>query len=396
MRGTLTFGAGTYTYWTAQWSGRLRFEPTWKIFTKTPTYVLARGSTVSWTLSGSDDDCTYSGSGSLDFRKLKGELVVGSQVREGLWHYNIEVRAGDSADGKPVMPINQTCAGASSVADAAGAHGRFPFVVTGIFGQVAARNTQTNSVALNGDAREQGSTWTWRVAGPVFADEISEHGIDFIKDWELLWQPCTSGGKRWTNFGKTAPAAYRFVCAYDDTSAKPNCTIGYGKLLHYGRCTAADNRLRWTHEQAEEQLYDEVKQQKYQGVVRAFSRKYGLSQCQFDALMAFVYNAGPGGFKWLTAPPRASDIGFKPAGKLPLQGWEAVVGQRLPRYTTAGGKILAGLVRRRMAEFILFMTAKCPCQGVAGPRTNDKRIPKIDIDPCKPPPGYAKAKYCPR
>lgn len=394
LRGTVR-GSITTNDWTAQWSGTIRLRPESKYASKTPRYVLAAGSKVSWSLEGAASGCTYSGAGSLDAKRLTGELSVDEHLREGVWHYLLDIRAGVSPDGSPVMPVNVNC-GSPDVIDVASTHGKFPFASSGILGQVARRNVETGSVSLNGNVNVEGNAWSWRLAGPVFADEISEHGVDFIKDWELLWQRCTKGGKRWARFGKTPPAGYGYVCAYDDSSRKPNCTIGYGKLLHHGRCTAADNRLRWTPEQAEAALYDEVKKNTYQGLVRAFSRKFGLNQCQFDALMAYVYNTGPKGFNWLTAPPRADDVGFKPAPKLPLQGWEAIVGQRLPRNTTAGGKILPGLVRRRLAEFILFTTAQCPCPGVAGPKTNDRRIPKIDLDPCNPPPGYPKGRGCPR
>ena len=133
----------------------------------------------------------------------------------------------------------------------------------------------------------------------MFATEIGKHGLDFIKTWEGL--PRCKGDRS-------------HVCAYNDSVG--NCTIGYGHLIRKAQCTAADLKLRWTLQDAEEHLPDTAKKPEYEGVIRAFSKKYGLNQCQFDALMSFVWNAGQGSFKRLTR-------------SLPVQGWEHTVVQRL-------------------------------------------------------------------
>lgn len=62
-----------------------------------------------------------------------------------------------------------------------------------------------------------------------------------------------------------------------------------------------------------------------------------LNQNQFDALVSFCYNCGPGNLKKLCAGRTIEQIA-----------------QNITAYNKAGGKILNGLVRRREAELALF------------------------------------------
>jgi GH24 family phage-related lysozyme (muramidase) len=99
--------------------------------------------------------------------------------------------------------------------------------------------------------------------------------------------------------------------------------------------------------------------------VRAFSRKYGLNQCQFDALMSFIFNAGAKSFKSLTAG-------------VTLQNWLIEIPTRLIKYrmgknpnydpknpTTPKYIPIPELVKRRFTESKWFLRSPCPCQGVA-------------------------------
>jgi lysozyme len=75
-----------------------------------------------------------------------------------------------------------------------------------------------------------------------------------------------------------------------------------------------------------------------------------LSQDQFDALVAFVYNVGTGNFKSSTLL------------KVLNQGhYDQVPGQML-RWNKAGGKVLEGLTRRRQSEGHLFSSGKLKFQ----------------------------------
>jgi len=72
-----------------------------------------------------------------------------------------------------------------------------------------------------------------------------------------------------------------------------------------------------------------------------------LAQCQFDALVSFVYNCGPGNFK---ASTLLKKINADPNNF-------AEVRKQLLRWDKAAGKALAGLTRRRTAEADLYCKA---------------------------------------
>ena len=67
-----------------------------------------------------------------------------------------------------------------------------------------------------------------------------------------------------------------------------------------------------------------------------------LEQCQFDALVAWVYNLGPTNLRSSTLLKRLNSDDLED------------VPDQIKRWNKAGGKVLAGLVRRREAESLLF------------------------------------------
>lgn len=69
----------------------------------------------------------------------------------------------------------------------------------------------------------------------------------------------------------------------------------------------------------------------------------GLNQHQFDALVSFVFNVGIGAFRTSTLRRRIFVDDFAGAAS------------EFSRWNKAGGKILAGLIRRRNAERALFL-----------------------------------------
>jgi lysozyme len=89
--------------------------------------------------------------------------------------------------------------------------------------------------------------------------------------------------------------------------------------------------------------------------------KVPLTQQQFDALVSFVYNIGPGlpkkkdGFLWL----RALDVDGNPERSTLLRKINAGnftgAATEFPKWAKAGGVVLPGLLRRRLAEQELFM-----------------------------------------
>lgn len=142
--------------------------------------------------------------------------------------------------------------------------------------------------------------------------EISKVGIDLIKSFEgcqLKAYRCPAGV--WTiGWG---------------TTEKVN-----GMKPHAGMVI--------TQEQADKLLIDHLST--YENAVNKLNAQ--LNQNQFDALVSFCYNLGPYIFKGnlLTA--------------INAQNWASVADQLL-LYNRGGGKVLAGLVRRRKAERDLFI-----------------------------------------
>jgi len=381
-------------------------------------YVIAKGSSVSWSTSGTSAGCTVSGGGTLGAADLQGGLSVGRLIRAGtlepvvvrkkatnrvrlerpgMWEWHMAINNREPRGGEKLMPVTTNCSSGSSVRDIAiGFAKGFQFTDTDLTHPDSQQTETTDGTTLAGSSDNGLDTrMSWNLKGRVFADQIGAHGIQFIKTWE--------------GWSKTA---------YNDSVG--NCTIGYGTLLHLKPCTAADLKLKWTQKQADAGFPAQVQKAEYEGQIVAVSRAYGLNQCQFDALTSFVYNTG--GVYGLTK-------------QLPLDRWDSTIAQRLPTYITArnnaasksttgvgkngnvsitfidpqtgkprglppGAKLtkgangqvaltftdpttgktytmpvstaapthvtLAGLVQRRGAEFRLFMAPSCPCQGVAG------------------------------
>ena len=94
-----------------------------------------------------------------------------------------------------------------------------------------------------------------------------------------------------------------------------------------------------TKERAEELLREDVKRFEAQ-VLRLV--KVPLTQGQLDALTSFVYNLGAGNLSNSTLLRLLNAGDYKGAAA------------QFDRWTKAGGKVLAGLVRRRAAERALF------------------------------------------
>ena len=70
-----------------------------------------------------------------------------------------------------------------------------------------------------------------------------------------------------------------------------------------------------------------------------------LNQNQFDALISWVYNLGEGNLKSSTLLRKLNSGDFEGAAA------------EFPKWNRAGGQVLAGLTRRRLAEQALFVSA---------------------------------------
>lgn len=112
-------------------------------------------------------------------------------------------------------------------------------------------------------------------------------------------------------------------------------TIGYGSTVNVAP------GMQITQAQAEDRLKADLRgaEECINGLVHA-----PLEQCQFDALVSWTYNLGCGDLKKSTLLKMLNEKRYDDAS-LEMRRWDR-----------AGGVVLAGLTRRRMAEARLFDT----------------------------------------
>lgn len=116
-------------------------------------------------------------------------------------------------------------------------------------------------------------------------------------------------------------------------------TVGYGTTRINGNKVTKGARV--TTEEADMFLEQDLKQ--FEDCINS-TVSVELTQNQFDALVAFVYNVGVGNFQKSTL-----------LKKLNSGDYDAAAEQFL-RWDKAGGRTLAGLTRRRKAERELFLS----------------------------------------
>lgn len=121
------------------------------------------------------------------------------------------------------------------------------------------------------------------------------------------------------------------LTAYKALPTEKYWTIGIG---HYG----PDVKENMVISQAQADRYLQQDLTKFENYVMQYCNKLNLNQHQFDALVSFTYNCGPGNLKKLVEGRTISQIA------------DAIL-----NYDHAGGKQLAGLTRRRKAERELFI-----------------------------------------
>jgi lysozyme len=150
---------------------------------------------------------------------------------------------------------------------------------------------------------------------PKDIDSISEVGLDLIKEYEGL-------------------SLTPYLCSADVP------TIGYGSTFYEDgtKVTLQDPEI--TKERAEDLLRFHA---------NSFCKKMlpsvkvKLTQYQLDALVSFAYNVGVGNFKSSTLLKMLNKSDFEGASN------------EFPRWNKAGGKIVSGLTRRRLAERKMFI-----------------------------------------
>ncbi|NCB92881.1 MAG: hypothetical protein EOM40_10040 [Clostridia bacterium] len=121
------------------------------------------------------------------------------------------------------------------------------------------------------------------------------------------------------------------LTAYKCVNTEKYYTIGYG---HYGADVTAGMQINQT--QAEAYLKQDLATA--EAAVNKYCTSFTPNQNQYDALVSFAYNCGAGNLKKLVSGRAA-----------------ATVAEKITEYNKSGGKVLAGLVRRRAEEKALFL-----------------------------------------
>lgn len=116
-------------------------------------------------------------------------------------------------------------------------------------------------------------------------------------------------------------------------------TIGYGTTRIQGQPVTIGMKI--TTEEGDRFLEEDLKF--FENAINQ-NVKIELTQNQFDALVAFVYNVGVANFKKSTLLKKLNSNKVMEAS------------EEFSRWNKAGGKVLAGLSRRRAAEKQLFLT----------------------------------------
>ncbi|MEC0107285.1 glycoside hydrolase family protein [Paenibacillus taichungensis] len=126
------------------------------------------------------------------------------------------------------------------------------------------------------------------------------------------------------------------LTAYKPVQTEQYWTIGWG---HNGPDVRQGQKI--TQAQADSMLLEDLaKYEAYVNNPTYVPLTDQLSQNQFDALVSFTYNCGQGNLKKLCNGRKLKEIGYA-----------------ILLYDKSGGKVLAGLTRRRKEESALFFTA---------------------------------------
>lgn len=150
---------------------------------------------------------------------------------------------------------------------------------------------------------------------------------------------------------------------YNDAASPPNATIGFGHLIHRGPVTAED-LANWRGGITRQNALTLLRRDATRAVMAVHQFvDVKLSQPQFDALCSFAFNCGPGALQ-LSSVRKA--VNSKPRLDLTFRenaDWFRRVEDGLLLWDHAGGVVLAGLERRRLAEARLFEIGKYSVKG---------------------------------
>jgi lysozyme len=139
---------------------------------------------------------------------------------------------------------------------------------------------------------------------------------------------------------KTSQEGVELIKKFEGCELKPYYCSGNVLTIGYGHTGSDVNeKSEITEDMAEQILKEDL--EKFEKYVSNLV-EVELTQCQFDALVAWTFNLGPTNLSQSTLLKRLNSKNFD---DVPFQ---------IKRWNKAGGKVLEGLVRRREAESLLF------------------------------------------
>ena len=157
---------------------------------------------------------------------------------------------------------------------------------------------------------------------------------------------------------KTSEEGIALIKAFEGVVKKPyKCsarvwTIGVGHVMYNEQLRLPlekrnqwelmpqDDRI-WSNEEIDDLLKRDLS--RFEAGVLRMLRPVPLKQHEFDALVSFAFNLGVGTLQRSTVRSAM------------LRGDKTLAGETLLKYCRAGGKVLQGLQRRRLAEHALLM-----------------------------------------
>jgi len=183
--------------------------------------------------------------------------------------------------------------------------------------------------------------------GPASQFKTSVDGIKLIGDFEGLER--RGGSSRFAPRGTNLSSEDRNkIYEYIDPIGLP--TIGYGHLLtreemRTGIIVIDGKRVNYKNGLTMDQVYALKSQDlfRFEQTVRNFV-KVPITQSMFDALVSWLFNVGTGRMASSTL------------GRVLNRGQYDVAGNELLKWNRAGGRVLAGLTRRRQAERKMFLS----------------------------------------
>lgn len=125
--------------------------------------------------------------------------------------------------------------------------------------------------------------------------------------------------------------------------------------IGWGRTSGVYEGMTITQQQADQFLYEDV--QRFVQAVNQYQSRFNFTQNEFDALVSFTYNCGAGSL----------------AAVMSCCNTKKEIAEECKLYNKGGGVVLAGLVRRRQAEYDMFMSGS---SGIPNNTTTSNSYPE--------------------